>query len=594
MKKIGFVLLGLMACMQLVGAGQAATASKNADAEKQTYMERYQYYKYRSDLPKMQACLKELKAVCYQSQSYAGYFQVWSDILQFYNVRGDTENARIEAVKMEEEARRVDCEEGLMYAKISMARSVGASKKEEEAIGYFREALKSKAMKPMTRVSVHGEIAMSYLLINQCREAIEELQIQKSVLQEIIDGNPEYEAALRENLLEMELTFCMAYDGLDDAPQLLLHLQEARKYYTPDCFFSNYIGYHAYWGAYYRMTRKWEDCFREFDTALAYFDDTLPLHEMIILRMKGKALTEAGRHKDAALLYKALSIKGDSLNHDVMKLHQETLQANYHIRKALLDKERLVMQYNWITVGLVALMIVTVWLMAIRAHRTRQTLRRSERETREALETVDAANKMKEIFLHNIVHQIREPLNVVVGFSDILATEKGLTVEEMTDYSTSIKKNADLLFQLIIDVLDLSRLESGMMKFSVAECDAVQMCRDAEMAVKMQDGNRVRLSFRTDLEVLNIRTDSGRFMKLLLTVLASTEDGEGEMDVMFTLSKEDKRLKIVVGNSPLLRCKENIQRIKHDINRLFLESFKGTYQWPQDGGEGDIIVTYPA
>ncbi|MCD8182435.1 MAG: hypothetical protein LUE99_04320 [Bacteroides sp.] len=82
-----------------------------------------------------------------------------------------------------------------------------------------------------------------------------------------------------------------------------------------------------------------------------------------------------------------------------------------------------------------------------------------------------------------------------------------------------VKKNARKLSGLIFDILDLSRLESGMMKFNVTECDVVQLCRDGKMMVEMQDGNLIHIQFDTVLDAQLIQADSGRFMRLLSSVL---------------------------------------------------------------------------
>lgn len=553
----------------------------------------YRYYKYLGDLSKMETCLNELKTACFKYKVYKFYFQVWSDMLQFYNVRGDTEHVRMQSLKMEEEAKAVNCQEGIDYAKISMARSLAASKKEEEAIKLYKEALKSETVQPLTRVLIHDEIVGAYQQIGNNEEAIKALHAQKVVLEQYINENPNYASAFRENRMQMELSYCSVYDNMGDTNNLLKHLNEAKKLYAPNCFFSNFIGYHAYWGAYYRLTHQWEKCFREFDVALAHFDNIQPLYEMVIQRMKGKALYEAGRYKDAAKLYKKLAFMGDSLNRDIVELHQEALQANYNIRKALLDKENLEIQYSWIVVCLIVLLALIVLLMVLRTHKVHRKLRRSEHETREALEIVDTANKMKEVFLHNITHQIRGPLNAVVGFSELLATEKELTPEQIQEYSMDIKKNADLLSQLIFDVLDLSRLESGMMKFNVSDCDVVQLCKDAKMMVEMQEHNLVQLLFETNLDILIIHADSARFLKLLVSVLTAPRDCGEALTVKYTLSRGNDQLKIVVENSPLLKQLDNIQSIKHDINRLFLEIFKGSYQISSGQDKENIIIEYP-
>lgn len=350
------------------------------------------------------------------------------------------------------------------------------------------------------------------------------------------------------------------------------------------------------WGGYYCLNGDWDKSFNEYDTALASFDGTQPLYKMSVFIIKGNALEIAGRYREAAENYLRGAIEMDSLNRDVLRLHEEAHQANYLIRQALLEQAAAEKHYNLLLVGLIVLMIALLVTLLVRGLHVNRMLLSSEKETREALETVEAANKMKEVFLRNITYQIREPLNMVVGFSEVLSTEKGLSQEQMEEYAALVKKSAGQLSQLIFDVLDLSRLESGMMKFSVAECDAVQLCRDAKMMVDMQEGNAMHLRFDTELEVLMIQADSGRFMKLLSSVLSAPEEYQGIAWVDYTLTREDEFMKLVVHGSPLLKATEEEQQlcqIQHDINRLYLETFKGSYQIEVENGKKVIVITYP-
>lgn len=112
-----------------------------------------------------------------------------------------------------------------------------------------------------------------------------------------------------------------------------------------------YINYHSLWGFYYKLTKEWDKCFRELDLALAACRGTDPFNENDLLKSKADALLETGRYKDAANLYKMVAIKGDSLNQDMLQRHKEAHQANYKIRRALLEKEELTKRYRYIQVG---------------------------------------------------------------------------------------------------------------------------------------------------------------------------------------------------------------------------------------------------
>ena len=104
-------------------------------------------------------------------------------------------------------------------------------------------------------------------------------------------------------------------------------------------------------------------------------------------------------------------------------------------------------------------------------------LRKDEAETRAVSELARKANHMKDI-----VDDIKIPLDSVVHLSKLLSVERDtLSTEQRTEYSSSITVNAEKLITLVNNVLDLSRLESGMMRFDVQSYDVVQLCRDADI-----------------------------------------------------------------------------------------------------------------
>ena len=278
----------------------------------------------------------------------------------------------------------------------------------------------------------------------------------------------------------------------------------------------------------------------------------------------------------------------------MLQRHEEVYQANYKIKKALLDKELLTKQYRWIYVGASAIILILMLLAIIRAFRIHRQLRRSEEETRQALKTIAAADKMKEYFLQNITYEIRIPLNTVVGFSELLSTEKSLPEGEIQEYSAAIKNNTEKLLALINNILDLSRLEAGMMRFNVHECDAVELCREVKMMVNMQT-KMVDAYFHTDLETLPIQADSRWVLKVLSSLLSVPRLYTGDIcQVEYTLTKESQYLRITVTGSPLYHIwkDEQEQRILHDINKLCLEAFKGSYLVSK-GEQKVVTITYP-
>lgn len=555
------------------------------------YTDYYMYYKYQTDLHKMEYYLSKLKEVSYNFEDYKVYFQLWNDILQFYNIRGSSEYVRLEALRMREEAQQLNYQIGVGYSYLVMARALNCIKKYDEAVDMYRKVLENNEIELTTRSMVHSEIATLYLDDGKPEKSLAELDMQRVVLEQIVAGDSSRRKLYSDNLLELVLSYCAAYNELKNEQELLKYLKEAKQYFRPNCFISNYINYHLYWGCYYGMKQRWDECFKEYDIALAHFDDSQPLYERKVRRMKGRTLIAASRHQEAAEHFKQLVLMGDTINKNMLASHEKVNQTNFLIRSALLEKEQSEKYYNWLIIGLILMLTFAMIVVVRRARLVRQLLRQSERKTRAAMQMAEDANKLKEVFLRNITHEIRIPLNTVVGFSELLAADIELTPEQIEEYSSAIKKNAKRLSQLIVDVLDLSRLESGMMKYDVQENDMVQLCRDAKMMVEMQENNSVQIEFRTTLDALPVKVDSARFMKLLSSVLVAPDDVVEVFNVKMILVSEGGAAKITVIGTPLFKREDSQQSIQHDINRLYLKAFDGTYQLMK--AEGVIIIVYP-
>ena len=91
------------------------------------------------------------------------------------------------------------------------------------------------------------------------------------------------------------------------------------------------------------------------------------------------------------------------------------------------------------------------------------------RKARAAQAQAEAANQNKSVFLADMSHEIRTPLNVIMGFSNLIVT--AATEEEKRMYAEVLENNCSLLLQLINDILDLSKIESGTLTFAEEEME---------------------------------------------------------------------------------------------------------------------------
>lgn len=573
----------------------SAISMKDVESELALRYEYFRYYTFRLDGENMDKALALLKEVCYRSKIYENYFLALHYILQLKGTKGDTESAILKSQQMREEAIRLKDNRGIFLSYVTEGKSYLFARNIEKAIELYNKAAELPSLSVEDELMIHQYLASAYYLVGKLPETITQLEAQRKVVDGIISENPALLEPYKHTLMEIELMYCKIYLATEEVLNLKKHLDEATKFYNDDYFSSTKIAYNFSWAGYYYLTKNWDKCFPQFELTLSLFKGTQPMYEVDMRRIMGDAYADAGRYQEAAETYRTAVLKCDSVNKATLRMNEETVQANYRIQKALLEKEIGAKRFWQIAVGGASLFVILLVWGVWRVSRIYRELAKSEREMRESYAVVQAADKMKEVFLHNITKEISVPLHSVVTLSDYLCQRNDLSMEMQQEYSAVIRRNAEKLIDLIFNILDLSRLESGMMKFNVQEYDMVQLCTDAKMRVELQEVS-VQVDFFTHLHTLPVQVDTARFMKLLSSVLMSPKGSREPYEVQYTLDcTSESELKIVVTNSPLFMDADNEREreIQHAINRLYLETFQGGYQLCEEDGKQLIIITYP-
>ncbi len=151
------------------------------------------------------------------------------------------------------------------------------------------------------------------------------------------------------------------------------------------------------------------------------------------------------------------------------------------------------------------------------------SIRSTQAEIRQKNVELERANKTKSEFLANMSHELRTPLNAVIGFSEILLMESmGELNEKQKDYIKSILESGEYLLNLINDILDLSRVESGQMIFEPSEFyikDAVEqsIAIIKERALK----KRINIHVEYDETVSTIYADERKIKQVLYNLLSN-------------------------------------------------------------------------
>lgn len=140
-------------------------------------------------------------------------------------------------------------------------------------------------------------------------------------------------------------------------------------------------------------------------------------------------------------------------------------------------------------------------------------LKETELKLIEAKNKAENLDRLKSAFLANMSHEIRTPLNAIVGFSNLLVeTEE---VEERMQYMSIVQENTELLLQLISDILDLSKMESGTFEFVKSDTDVNLLCSEIIRSLQMKVPENVELLFEDHLPECHVQADKNRLNQVI-------------------------------------------------------------------------------
>lgn len=145
-----------------------------------------------------------------------------------------------------------------------------------------------------------------------------------------------------------------------------------------------------------------------------------------------------------------------------------------------------------------------------------------QRTLKEAYQLAERANQAKTTFLNNMSHDIRTPMNAIIGFTSLAATHIN-EKERLKDYLSKIMTSSNHLLSLINDVLDMSRIESGKVKIEESPCSIPVVMHDLRNILQT-DIKAKRLDFFIDtVDVIdeNVICDKLRLNQILLNCMSN-------------------------------------------------------------------------
>lgn len=158
------------------------------------------------------------------------------------------------------------------------------------------------------------------------------------------------------------------------------------------------------------------------------------------------------------------------------------------------------------------------------------------------------ADKMKNAFIANMSHEIRTPLNAIVGFSRLI-TETDNDSEQQ-EYLTIIDNNSSLLLQLINDILDFAKIESGTLNYNISYVDLKDICHEVYVSQSLKMTSDVALLYNGDmLPSVRLQTDAQRVEQVLLNLLSNAIKCTNQGFISLSYKLEDGFVRVSVTDT---------------------------------------------
>ena len=483
----------------------------------------------------------ELAPTLKSPKTEEAYFTLVLWEVNAYIMRGDLSLAIDRARLMYEYAKDIKSNFGIALSNQAIGQAYSASNIQDKALSSYMDALRYLPENNPQTYRLLVKISTQLQQMNRLEEAME--YVEK--LNPLLEQNPEHPLAIP--ILIENATYYISSGDQDTALQYLHQADSIYKNHTHEIAHEFSINY--YTAACYRALAADYHDKEKADEALALYNQLLEvvsnnkrsLEYRWICAEKIYLYKLLGHFDEACQIYKELYSVNDTLASKSYIRQINALKATYQVDEIELENKA---QQNKMVVVLIFIglgLLTFISMLAIWLRRQKKVVVMSTETLEQLRHNAENATRAKSIFLSNMSHEIRTPLNALSGFSALL-TEEGLDDSTRRQCTDIIQQNSELLLKLINDVIDLSSLEFGKMQFSIAEHDAVAICRNVTDTVGKVKQTQAELLFETSLEELYIETDDSRLQQVLINLLINATKFTPDGSITLKLEKQSEKM----------------------------------------------------
>lgn len=461
------------------------------------------------------------------------FFRIKRLVVSLYALRGDIGPAIDEARLMYEKAEAINYDLGIALSSVAIGNAYYCSNMREQAINSYKEAISYPVKK--TRNYFYKEVTIANLIsLLLSAGEMEEVEKYREMLKTIqLTNTPNASSQLLAYAIDV--SYYIRNDNLEKAGD---SFRKAEQVYMQDR--QPYLQV-----TFLLMKGEYNEAIGNYDVALQCYDNILKsikhkmrsINYLHVAYTKADLLEKMGNKKDAIPVYEEISMITDSIVAPSYAHRINSLRASFRENRMKVDNEsernRLYLEIILLGSGVLAIIVYFAFYISkqnkqIAASRVR--LEQSQRALENAIQT-------KSLFLSNMSHEIRTPLSAISGFSALL-TDKGLDMDTRQQCGEVIQQNSDLLLKLINDVIDLSNLGLGKMKFKLGYYDAIAICHNVIETVNKVKQTQAEVLFRTSLDFLELYTDDSRLQQLLINLLINSTKFTSSGSITLEVSRE--------------------------------------------------------
>lgn len=498
----------------------------------------YFHYKH-GDIDSMKKYTPIIKDLSLRLHNEAEYYRNWSLLCANIIYSNASEDDMKELDKMYNDALDRKSEVGLAFSLNEIANFYGANKNYAKALPYITQAM--QLFEKLKFWDEYTPLCANYMVILMSMDKKQEAQNVFYHLDSLAD------VSLNTSTINMDTARILMIKDMasvvftepQDTIVLRKYLTEMENLYRKSPHVSRiYL---------YSTKKEYATLKGDFDILLAYLDSCAEYyqnsHNMTNLKRmynnKASALHQSHRYDEAYLMLRKYVSLSDSLYKNDTQKQLNELSTRYNLNKLELEARDLSLKarnIQFLYACALIVVLITTLIIGIQFYRHKlknnRLLRKQAQELQQANEKAQQAQLMKTAFIQNMNHEVRTPLNAIVGFSECLA-EIPMSQEETREISATIKKNSDNLLKIISDMISIANIDSGDQRLTYQEIPVNELANKLLQEMKEYIQPKVKFYYtpcQTDY-ILSSNEDIVHqiLINLLHNALKFTSSGEVEL-----------------------------------------------------------------